>query len=64
MELLGAAAPCAGPLLDQVREAAWAGRPCLFWSDGDDTVAVIAGQGESAADLLKLAARVLPEVGG
>lgn len=60
MRLAGAAAPCAGPLLAEVAEAVHCGRPVLVWSDGQDVAAVIAGENDTAADLLRWAPRLIP----
>lgn len=62
MQLLGAAAPCARPLIDQAAEFVHQGRACLLWCDGNDVTLIAAGQAETSADLLALLPRVLPEL--
>ena len=42
--------------------AAWEGCPFFVWCDGDDVTAVIGQQGDTAQDVLKLAARCVPEL--
>lgn len=61
MRLIGAAAPCSEALIEQVRDALWHGRPVMVWSDGDDVTAVVCDRDETADDLARVAAKVMPE---
>lgn len=60
--LHGAAAPCYSVLRPVIEGAAHEGRAFLVFSDGQDVTALIAEAGEGEPDLLRLAARVLPEL--
>ena len=54
---MGAAAVSAAPLLSEVREAAFEGRPAFMWCDGTDVTVVIGEGGDAPSDVLKLALR-------
>lgn len=62
MRLMGAAAPCARPVVDEVAETLHAGRPAFLWCDGDDVTVIVGDEGDQAEQLLKLVRRTLPEV--
>lgn len=60
MKLIGAAALCAGPVVEALRAAAFQGMACVVLCDGEDVVAVVAEQGDPPADLLKTAQQFVP----
>lgn len=62
MQLKGSAAPCAAALLTEAAEAVHVGRPVFLWCDGEDVTLLVAEEGESVADVQRLAHRVMPEV--
>ena len=62
MRLMGAASICAEAIADEFREAAFAGRPLLVVSDGQDVTAVFGEDGESAELVLNQARRIVAEL--
>lgn len=62
MQVVGAAAPCAGPVVEALKSASWHGRAAFVWCDGQDVTGVFADQGDTAADVLRVAAKLVPEV--
>lgn len=61
MRLMGAAAPCAQPLTEELAEALHAGRPAFLWCDGEDVTVLIGDKADKAENVLKLARRTVPE---
>lgn len=61
MRLLGAPADYPAPVLDEVRRTAAGGRSFFVWSDGEDLVAVVADDGDDAADVQRIVRRHVPE---
>lgn len=57
---MGASAPCARPVLDELAAAAFEGRVAFVWLDGDDLTGLFGDSSDTVADVLKQAARVLP----
>lgn len=62
MRLMGASAMAAAPLVDELREAAFNGRPCLVWCDGFDVTALVGDDGDDSADLVRMVRRAMPEL--
>jgi hypothetical protein len=62
VRLMGAAAPCAQPLTDELAEALHAGRPALLWCDGQDVTLLVGEDADQADNVLKLGRQVLPEL--
>ena len=60
MQLMGASAVCAGPVVHELAAAAFEGRVALVWLDGEDLTALFGDAGDNVADVLKQAAKVLP----
>lgn len=61
MRLMGAAAPCAQPLTEEVSEALYAGRAVFLWSDGEDVVALVGDEADEAQVVAKMARRAVVE---
>lgn len=62
MRLIGEPAVVGEVIVHQFQAACWDGRPCLIWSDGQDVTCLVGDAGDTPADLLKVAPRLLPEV--
>ena len=62
MQVIGASAVCAEPVTKLLEASAFQGRACLVFCDGDDLTGIFAEEGETTADLIRVAAKVVPEV--
>jgi hypothetical protein len=61
MRLLGASADFPQPVLEEVKKTAGLSLPFFVWSDGDDLTAVVADDGDQAADVQRVVKRYVPE---
>lgn len=64
MRVIGASAVCASAVVDELKEAAFHGRPAFVWSDGADLLGVFGEAGDSVADVQRMVPRMVPELGG
>lgn len=62
MRVLGASSVCASAVVDELRESAYHGRPCLVYSDGPDLIGIFADGQETANDLMRIVRSVVPEL--
>jgi len=62
MRIIGCSAIGARPVIDELRDASFAGRPAFVWLDGDDITAVVGEHGDDVGDVLKMVRRTLPEL--
>jgi hypothetical protein len=62
MRLLGESAAGGRVLVQEMQAASDEGRPFFCWCDGQDLTAVIGDEGDTPADVLRMASNVVQEV--
>jgi hypothetical protein len=62
MQVMGASAVCAEPVIEALQAASFQGHAAFVWCDGEDVTAVIGGEGEGADDVLRMVAKFCPEL--
>lgn len=60
MKLIGESAVGCERLPHELEACAFAGRAAVVWCDGQDLIGVFAEDGDTPADVLRMAAKVLP----
>lgn len=62
MRLVGAASICAEAIADELRESAFAGRPLVVVSDGQDVTAIFGDDGDTPQQVINQARRLIAEL--